>query len=115
MLLKEMIQSPKTGRLCLKPKFELLFKNRTRVENFIHALEKLNYGYRMTRLSWIRDDAECDGYVYIKNGLLLHNKPYHPDQKPVLGGYPYVMTYHDVYLDDWISVDYHTREGTDEQ
>lgn len=110
MLLKETIQLPKTGKLCLKPEFEPIFSQTKRGENFIFALEKLKLGHKMTRLSWINDDKENDGYVFLRKGILLHNKPYHPNQQKVLGGYPYVFGPSDVYLDDWIRVGYHTTE-----
>jgi Protein of unknown function (DUF2829) len=76
----------------------ILNKRKGRAINFIFALASLKQGARLCRISWNEENS----YVFIKDGILLHNRPYNKEQRKINGAYPYVMNAEDIYADDWI-------------
>lgn len=96
-MLRKTIQSRKTGNLS---KRKIIEKRGGRAANFFFALSYLAQGGRLMRISW----EEENSYIFLEEGILLHNKPYHRNQKKYLGGYPYVMASDDMYADDWMTI-----------
>jgi hypothetical protein len=77
---------------------EIINKRNGAALNFIMAAAVAKMGGRVMRISWNEENS----YLFSKNGLLLHNKPYHKYQRKIDGGYPYVLSPQDVYAHDWI-------------
>jgi predicted metallo-beta-lactamase superfamily hydrolase len=98
MLLKKTIRLPKTGR-SLNSKTERLIKHKRGVAiNFYFATSYLPFGAKIYRVSW----EEENSYIYMKDDLLLHNKPYHKHQRKIKDGYPYVLSKDDINAEDWM-------------
>lgn len=106
MLWKKTIRSPKTGNLSDIKKdpseSELAVARRgNRGANFVFAIHYIKNGKRLMRIGWNEEDS----YLYMENGLLLHNRPFHKNQKKVdKKGYPYVASEDDIFGDDWVIV-----------
>lgn len=65
--------------------------------NFIFALEFLHNGHKLYRLSWKKRNT----YLFLNDGIISLNKPSHRGQTKFNGYYPYMMSYKDIYAEDW--------------
>lgn len=105
MLWKKMTHSPKIGKLskeAMPPDLQSAINDRQgRAVNFLFAIYYLKQGGKLMRISW----DEQNSYIFMKDGILFHNKPYHKEQIKINEvGYPYVMCEEDIYAEDWIVI-----------
>lgn len=68
-----------------------------RAMNFIFALQILYNGRKLYRLSWKKRNT----FLFMEDGIIFMNKPCYKGQVKFKNAYPFMMTFDDIYSEDW--------------